>query len=83
MVYEDLIMTLFGSAMSNGSGGSGSFIGDLTKPFDELRGFGYGLINNAISYAQSRSNQRRAYNYARMLQEHQADLQILEYHQQH
>lgn len=67
-------MTLFGSAMSNSSGGSGSFIGDLTKPFDELRGFGYGLINNAISYAQSRSNQRRAYNYARLLQEHQYDL---------
>lgn len=67
-------MTLFGSAMSSGSGGSGSFIGDLTKPLDELRGFGYGLINNAISYAQSRSNQRRAYNYARMLQEHQYDL---------
>lgn len=75
MVYEDLIMTLFGSAMSSGSGsGSGSFIGDITRPLDELRGFGYGLINNAISYAQSRSNQRRAYNYARMLQEHQYDL---------
>lgn len=67
-------MTLFGSAMSNSSGGSGSFIGDLTKPVDELRGFSYGLINNAISYAQSRSNQRRAYNYARLLQEHQYDL---------
>ena len=66
-------MTLFGSAVSSGSG-SGSFIGDLTKPFDELRGFGYGLINNAISYAQSRSAQRRAYNYARMLQQQQYDL---------
>ena len=68
-------MTLFGSAMSSGSGsGSGSFIGDITRPLDELRGFGYGLINNAISYSQSRSNQRRAYNYARLLQEHQYDL---------
>lgn len=64
-------MTLFGSASSSGSG---SFIGDLTKPIDELRGFGYGLINNAISYAQSRSAQRRAYNYARMLQQQQYDL---------
>lgn len=65
-------MTLFGSAVS--SGGSGNFLDTLSRPFDELRGFGYGLINNAISYSQSRSAQRRAFNYAKQLQQQQYDL---------
>lgn len=38
------------------------------------KAFVYGLASNAISYAQSRKAQARAYNYARLLQQQQYDL---------
>lgn len=46
--------------------------------FDSInqdKGFMFGLINNAISYQQSKSAQARAYWYARALQDQQYDLQ--------
>lgn len=39
------------------------------------KGFVFGLINNALSYSQSKSAQARAYMYARSLQQQQYDLQ--------
>ena len=60
MVYEGIIMsTLFGA------------IGDS---INQDKGMVYGLVNNAISYAQSRKAQKRAFEYARGLQQHQYDL---------
>lgn len=59
MVYEDIVMGLFDAIQSDING---------------WKGFGLGLINNAISYSQSKKAQARAYNYARLLQQQQYDL---------
>lgn len=47
----------------------------IQSDINSWKGIGFGLINNAISYSQSKKAQARAYNYARLLQQHQYDLQ--------
>lgn len=47
----------------------------LFDSINQDKGFVYGLIGSSIGYARSKSMQRRAYEYARELQQQQYDLQ--------
>lgn len=60
MVYEGLIMS--------------DFLGGIFDGINQDKGFMYGIASNAISYAQSKKAQKRAYEYARLLQQQQYDL---------
>ena len=51
-----------------------TLFGAIGDSINQDKGMAFGLINNAISYAQSRKAQQRAYQYARLLQQHQYDL---------
>lgn len=60
MVYEGVIMS--------------DFLGGIFDGINQDKGFMYGIASNAISYAQSKKAQKRAYEYARLLQQQQYDL---------
>lgn len=50
------------------------FLGGIFDGINQDKGFMYGIASNAISYAQSKKAQKRAYEYARLLQQQQYDL---------
>lgn len=57
----------------------GDFFGSIGDSINQDKGFIFGLANNAISYAQSKKAQRRAFEYAKLLQQQQYDLSIRGY----
>lgn len=58
---------------------AGDLFGAIGDSINQDKGFIFGLANNAISYSQSKKSQRRAYDYARLLQQQQYDLSIRGY----
>ena len=51
-----------------------SIFGAIGQSINQDKGFIYGLANNAISYAQSKKAQKRAYEYAKKLAQQQYNL---------
>lgn len=54
-------------------------LGGIFDGINQDKGMVYGLVNNAISYSQSKKSQKRSYYYARALQQQQYDLGIRGY----
>lgn len=48
--------------------------GAIGDSINQDKGFVFGLVNNSISYAQSKKAQKRAFEYAKLLQQQQYDL---------
>ena len=58
---------------------AGDIFGAIGDSINQDKGFALGLVNNAISYSQSKKAQYRAFKYAKELQQHQYDLSLKGY----